>query len=197
VPLNYEDEAVGLTYVAFIKWTSNSTRANGTAQDILINSDAAGGSGIQAVLHILALFLQSLGTDNNLVGFDPRGVSNSGPNLSCFPHGERGTSRFYHNIDAPIDYSDTKSYAKVFERAAAFGNFCTKAHSAPNGTAKYANTVATVNDIRHYTELLAETKGQDPDLSQLWYYGLSYGTVLGMTFASLFPNRVTNPYLFP
>ncbi|KAF1921698.1 TAP-like protein-domain-containing protein [Ampelomyces quisqualis] len=145
----------------------------------------------------LATFLTSLGTDNNLVGFDPRGVRNSGPNLSCFPNGELGTSRFYHDIDAPIDYSDEKSYARAFERAAAFGDFCTKAHSAPNDTAKYANTVATVNDMRHYTELLAESKGQEPGKSKLWYYGLSYGTVLGTTFASLFPSRVLSPNFFP
>jgi pimeloyl-ACP methyl ester carboxylesterase len=40
------------------------------------------------------------------------------------------------------------------------------------------------------TEVLAESRNEDPRESQLWYFGVSYGSLLGMTYASLFPNRV-------
>jgi pimeloyl-ACP methyl ester carboxylesterase len=173
-----------------MKWTSNSTSANTTAQDIILNPGGPGGGGVTALYSGLDMFLAALGTDNNIVGMDPRGVNNSGPNLSCFPRGELGTTRLYHDLDIPVNVNDEKSYAEVYAKATAFGEFCTKAHAAPNDTAKYVNTVATANDLRLYTELLAKSKGQDPQQSQLWYYGLSYGTVLGTTFTSLFPNRV-------
>lgn len=173
-----------------MKWTSKSTSANSTAQDILLNPGGPGGSGIAALYSDLSTYLTSLGTGNNLVGFDPRGVNNSGPNLSCFPGGERGTTRLYHDLDIPINVDDERSYGETYAKATAFGEFCTKAHSGANDTAKYANTVATANDMRLYTELLAASKGQDAQQSQLWYYGLSYGSVLGTTFAALFPNRV-------
>jgi pimeloyl-ACP methyl ester carboxylesterase len=191
VPLDYENEAAGTTHVSFIKWTveSNSTSTNATTQDILFNPGGPGSSGISFVEQALPVLQQIVGTAYNIIGFDPRGVNNSGPNLSCFPGGEHGTSRLYGN-PAILDVNDTKSYSEVYAKAAAFGEFCTKAHSGPNGTAQYANTVATANDMRHYTELLAKSKGEDPQKSQLWYYGVSYGSALGTTFASLFPDRV-------
>jgi pimeloyl-ACP methyl ester carboxylesterase len=189
--LDYENEAAGTTHVSFIKWTaeSNSTSTNATTQDILFNPGGPGSSGISFVEQALPVLQQIVGTAYNIIGFDPRGVNNSGPNLSCFPGGEHGTSRLYGNPTI-LDVNDAKSYSEVYAKAAAFGEFCTKAHSGPNGTAQYANTVATANDMRHYTELLAKSKGEDPQKSQLWYYGVSYGSALGTTFASLFPDRV-------
>jgi pimeloyl-ACP methyl ester carboxylesterase len=155
-----------------------------------LNPGGPGGSGITLLLNSLPLFLDAVGTGYNLVGFDPRGVNNSGPNLSCFPNGEQGTSRLYSDFFNPMDASDKKSYGEAFAKAGAFGDFCTAAHSGANDTAKYANTVATATDLLHYTEVLAKSKGQEPKKSELWYYGISYGTVLGTTFASLFPDRV-------
>jgi pimeloyl-ACP methyl ester carboxylesterase len=190
VPLDYQNEAAGTTHVSFMKWCSNSTSANSTTQDILLNPGGPGGSGISLLQSSLSLFQTAIGTGYNFVGFDPRGVNNSGPNLSCFPGGERGTSRLYTDLSDPMDASDKKSYGEVYARSAAFGDFCTAAHSAANDTAKYANTVATATDMLRYTEILAKSNGQDAQKSQLWYYGMSYGTVLGTTFAALFPDRV-------
>jgi pimeloyl-ACP methyl ester carboxylesterase len=175
--LDYEDIAAGTTYVSFIKWASNSTTTNCIAQDILLNPGGSGSSGINMLLLKLPALLHSLGTENNLVGFDPRGVNNSGPVPSCFCDGELGTSRLYRDLDTPVDMYDTRFYGEVFARATAFGEFCTKAHSA-------------ANDMRHYIELLAKSKGQNVQNAQLWYYGLSYGSVLGTTFAALLPNCV-------
>jgi pimeloyl-ACP methyl ester carboxylesterase len=42
----------------------------------------------------------------------------------------------------------------------------------------------------HYIELRAEDKGEDPKQAKLFYYGISYGTILGGTFASLYPDRI-------
>lgn len=117
-------------------------------------------------------------------------MNNSGPDLSCFP-GRDGTSRFYDPdwLEA-VDANSTTSLSETFARAGAFGRFCSAVHSGANSTAKYVNTVATAQDMLHYTEVLAETKGERKDDSKLWYYGVSYGTVLGSTFAALYPNRI-------
>jgi pimeloyl-ACP methyl ester carboxylesterase len=190
VPLDYEDKAVGTTFVSYIKWTTNATNTANSTQDILFNPGGPGVSGVEYLRTSLALFQQQFGLENNFVSFDPRGVGASGPDVSCFP-GEKGASRFYsYDQFETVDVNDPKTLRKAYARSGAFGDFCSRVHSAANDTTRYANTVATARDMLHYTELLAESKGQDPSLSELYYYGISYGTILGMTFAALFPDRV-------
>ncbi|KAF2833911.1 hypothetical protein CC86DRAFT_278852 [Ophiobolus disseminans] len=141
------------------------------------------------VLNELVKVHSTVGTANNIIGFDPRGVNNSGPDLSCVTGGQE-TYGLYSGFDTTLDVTDKRSYSEIYAKAAAFGEFCTKAHSSANDTAKYANTIATAGDMLRYIESLAKSHGQDPKKSQLWYYGGSYGSVLGTTYASLFPDRV-------
>ncbi|KAI9871393.1 MAG: hypothetical protein M1823_008460, partial [Watsoniomyces obsoletus] len=42
----------------------------------------------------------------------------------------------------------------------------------------------------HYTELQAALNGKKPEDALIWYYGVSYGTVIGQTLAALYPNRL-------
>ncbi|PSN68650.1 hypothetical protein BS50DRAFT_663296 [Corynespora cassiicola Philippines] len=138
----------------------------------------------------LSILIQTAGNEHNFVGFDPRGVNNSGPNLSCFS-GQDGTARLYdEDFGWTTDVNDPKALMRTWKDAGAFGDWCSQTHSGANSTAKYANTVATATDMLHYTELLAKSKGENPAESKLWYYGASYGTVLGSTFAALFPDRI-------
>jgi hypothetical protein len=71
----------------------------------------------------------------------------------------------------------------------AYGKWCTKMYSV-NGTAKYASTVATAQNMLHYIELRAKDLGQPPEEAKLWYYGISYGSIHGPAFASLYPSRI-------
>lgn len=47
----------------------------------------------------------------------------------------------------------------------------------------------------HYTKLLAKSQRKDPEKAQLWFWGASYGTILGSTFATLFPQKVGRMFL--
>ena len=130
-----------------------------------------------------------LGSLNNIVGFDPRGVNNSGPDLSCFP-GKKDTYNLYNRrLVKPVDSSSTSALVEQWAYAGAFGEWCNPIHN-PSSKARYVNTVATATDMLHYVELAAEEKGQKKEDAKLWYYGASYGTVLGSTFAALFPDRI-------
>lgn len=185
VPLDYENKAAGTTDLPFIKWSANMSGA----EDILLNPGGPGASGVSFLIESLEYFQTALGTQNNIVSFDPRGVGNSTLDLSCFPGHPRHTRLLYdERLQDATDVNDTNALAATWARAGAFGEWCTHAHF--NSTAKYANTVATATDMLHYTELLAKSGGKDPSTSQLWYYGASYGTALGETFATLFPGRV-------
>lgn len=51
-------------------------------------------------------------------------------------------------------------------------------------------TPAVAHDLLTFIEAEAELAGQAPSDAKLWSYGVSYGTVTGATFASMFPDRV-------
>lgn len=51
-------------------------------------------------------------------------------------------------------------------------------------------TPASAHDLLTFVEAQAEAIGQSPSDAKLWAYGVSYGTVVGTTFASMFPDRV-------
>ncbi|KAF2710060.1 hypothetical protein K504DRAFT_466490 [Pleomassaria siparia CBS 279.74] len=178
VPLDYEDTTAGTTNVAFIKLSGG----NGSAtQDILFNPGGPGGSGVQTILSGLGdEILGYLGPNYNLVSFDPRGVNNTGPSVSCFPSPEiRAT------YAPPDPASDDRQY---FANYKALGEYCTNTNA--NTTAKYVGTLAVVQDMMHFHELNVASKGGDPKTEGVWYYGVSYGTVIGHTLAATYPSRV-------
>lgn len=189
VPLDYEDPDAGTTGISFVRWSSNST--NSSTQDILINPGGPGGSGVDTVLNSLGLIQQYVGTHHNIIGFDPRSVNGSGPEVSCFP-GTRKTSHLYGQefVEGAVDVNNSASIGEAFARWGAVGDWCTQVHSASNSTAKYANTVATATDMLTFIEALATSRNQSKEDANLSYFGISYGTVLGSTFAALFPDRI-------
>ena len=140
-----------------------------------------GGSGVQSLQVFKNEFVKMFGTDYNFVSFDPRGVGYTGPNLSCGL--EERASR-----SSPLQ--------EQWVQAKANGLYCNRYNRKLNNTvgnatrAGYAGTVANVKDMIHFTELQAKARGRDPAKTKIWYYGVSYGTLIGQTLATLYPNRL-------
>ncbi|KAF2003128.1 alpha/beta-hydrolase [Amniculicola lignicola CBS 123094] len=176
VPWDYQDPSVGTTNVAFIKRPG----ANGGKQDILYNPGGPGGSGVNALLgdaadDMLAIF----GQDYNIVSFDPRGVNNSGPFLKCFEDEDERTK---------FTASQNASLEETFEQSKATGEQCTKNNE--NTNAKYVGTSAVAQDMMWFSQQQAIVNGEDPGEVKVWYYGVSYGTIIGQTFAAMYPQHV-------
>lgn len=87
-----------------------------------------------------------------------------------------------------MDSRSHYSLVHEFELGGAYSAFCSEANKDTD--AKYANTVGTASDMLRYVEKRNEALGQPASEAKLYYYGVSYGTVLGTTFASLFPDRI-------
>ncbi|CAO2653462.1 Nn.00g028730.m01.CDS01 [Neocucurbitaria sp. VM-36] len=188
VPLDYSNVSVGTVNLAIIKKSGKSE----DAQEVLVNPGGPGGSSVDMVLLDYEALQDKIGTDYALVGIDPRGVKNSGPSSDCFPpdlYPYITRNSFFLDVFTPADITSDYALRLNHQSILAYGNWCTSMYSI-NGTAKYASTVATAQDMLHYIELRAKSKGQPPEEAKLWYYGISYGTVLGPTFASLYPDRV-------
>lgn len=92
-----------------------------------------------------------------------------------------------------VDSKSHDSMIRLYETAGAYGEFCSKANEGSD--AKYANTVAVAHDMLNYVEKSQARRGEDPQKGLLYYYGVSYGTTLGATFASLFPDRIARMVL--
>lgn len=147
----------------------------------------------------------------DLVSFDPRGINNSTPHLQCFPDAmARRVWEAQASAEGLLESTD-RSFDLMWARAKALGQAC-----ADDGTgiAQFINTAPVVADMVAIIERHGEWREQEAKhllkaLSgnqrqaaaertrwrrgeeQLQYWGFSYGTILGQTFATLQPSRVS------
>ncbi|KAF2437232.1 hypothetical protein P171DRAFT_506519 [Karstenula rhodostoma CBS 690.94] len=184
VPLDYDDLDAGFTNIAFLRYEAAQQPAQG---DIIFNPGGPGDSAVSALITLLPQLLELLGDEYNIVGMDPRGVNNSGPLLDCFDGKPWLRDYYYGQIYDNVDPHSNVSISKYYEASGTFGTWCTQ---NLNKTAKYANTPATARDMLQYAELLAKSQGKSREDAKVDFYGASYGTVLGTTFAALYPDRV-------
>lgn len=140
--------------------------------NVLLNPGGPGGSGIDFVKRKGAQLRTALGDDFHLVSFDPRGIGASRPQAVCFPDAK--TRRTHQpRLDA-VDEHDITHWNEI----GAWTHACQDhlgAHAA------FVNTPQTAADMNSILDAL----GQDG----LYYMGYSYGTALGATYATLFPER--------
>ncbi|KAF2849700.1 alpha/beta-hydrolase [Plenodomus tracheiphilus IPT5] len=188
VPLDYDDPSIGTVNLAIVKRPGPAK----DAQEVLVNPGGPGGSAVDMVLLDFAAIQDKVGSQYTLVGIDPRGVKNSGPSSDCFPPDRyplAARNAFMQDVITPPDTTSDYTLQQGHQSLLAFGRWCTSIYSI-NNTAKYASTVATAQDMLHYIELSAKASKKAPEEAQLWYYGISYGSILGATIASLYPTRI-------
>ncbi|PVI05013.1 hypothetical protein DM02DRAFT_517683 [Periconia macrospinosa] len=171
VPLDYDDTKAGYTNIAYIKYEAK----NGNGTEIIYNPGGPGGSGVATLMSVKDSLVKSFGPEYSFVSFDPRGVNNTGPLvLSC---------------GLEENSPSSASIGEQWAQAKANSLYCNN-YNAKNSTAKYAGTVANVQDMIYYSKLEQISKGKDPEATKIWYYGVSYGTVIGQTLAAMYPKRV-------
>ncbi|KAL5358532.1 hypothetical protein BJX96DRAFT_182966 [Aspergillus floccosus] len=169
---------------------------------VIINPGGPGESGVYQVLSDSAALQTVLdspdeqGKHYDIVSFDPRGVNNTTPRLRCFRDAFAQQAWQLGGPDDGLLWDSERVVGLEWARAAALGQSCTHG-DADNGGGilRYVNTAQTVEDMRHLVEKLGEWRaGLDPTYvprqEKLQYWGLSYGTLLGATFAALHPHRV-------
>ncbi|KAF2647399.1 hypothetical protein K491DRAFT_784747 [Lophiostoma macrostomum CBS 122681] len=186
VPLDYSNPSIGTTSIAYIKLSAKNESSS--SQNIQINPGGPGNSGVQTLLSTGSSLQAVFGTQHNVIGFDARGVNNSGPDIDCFPGNPSAKAAFEGSFVRAFDSESPTSVASFYENAVAYGQFCTDAQR--NGTGRYAGTVAVAADMVNFAERQAEANGQAAKDAKVWYYGVSYGTVLGTTLTSIYPNRI-------
>ncbi|KAJ5967475.1 hypothetical protein N7501_003723 [Penicillium viridicatum] len=188
VPLDYSNRSLGTTSIAFIKLAGKNATAE--SPSIVLNPGGPGGSGVDLLLTYQNVIGQMFGEQYNFVSYDPRGVNNSGLHLDCFSKDPKARSAFYRLHRTGATNISSASLEEQYYSSSIYGEWCNNAVENESPHSYYVTTPAVAHDLLTFTEAEAEMAGQSPSNAKLWCYSISYGTVIGSTFASMFPDRV-------
>lgn len=130
------------------------------------------------------------GEKYNIISFDPRGVNNSGPILDCFAGQAEARVAFKRLHNTGITNVSTTSLEEQYYSSSIYGDWCNHAAKTKSPRGYYVTTPAVARDLLAFIEGEAKVAGKPASDAKLSAYGISYGTVTGATFASLFPDRV-------
>ncbi|KAK3669301.1 hypothetical protein LTR78_010839, partial [Recurvomyces mirabilis] len=149
---------------------------------IFMNPGGPGSSGVGILRWAAYEFQSKIGGPKyfDLISGDPRGIGSSMPLPVCFPNNLQRQQ--YWLKQEVIGGINSSPYALQygFAVAEAFGQAC-------NSTImRYMTTLLTVQDV------IAIAHALEPNVIEplINYWGISYGTFVGNTFASVYPHRL-------
>lgn len=131
-----------------------------------------------------------MGEQYNIISYDPRGVNNSGPSLDCFSGNAEARITFSRLHSTGVTNISSTSLEEQYYSSSIYGEWCNNAVEKESPHGYYVTTPAVARDLLTFIEAEAELAGQAPSDAKLWLYGISYGTAVGATFASMFPDRI-------
>ncbi|KAJ7700765.1 alpha/beta-hydrolase [Mycena rosella] len=178
VPLDYASPATGNASIAIARYPAKCKKSEYRGP-LLINPGGPGGSGVDYVVDSGASIATIIGEQYDIVGFDPRGVSYSTPTVYLFEtDAERAlwsTNTLYPSLNQSAD-----AVAQQWARGQILGQLAVNRNE--KNYIQYMTTDNTARDMLRITQAFGYEK--------LQYWGVSYGSVLGSTFAAMFPDKV-------
>jgi len=169
VPVDYHDPAGASVGLAVEKAPATGHRVGA----LVVNPGGPGAPGINLASGRKDYFGDPLISAYDIIGFDPRGTGKSDP-VDCLTDAQ--VDRYVAEDPDPDTPAEAKAYADT-DRA--FWRGCA-AHS--DALIDHVSTVEAARDL----DVLRAALGED----KLDYFGFSYGTKLGATYAELFPKLV-------
>ncbi|KAI1084143.1 TAP-like protein-domain-containing protein [Whalleya microplaca] len=197
VPLDYHNPDLGRASVPIIKYPAQSNSSFGPYQGIiLLNPGGPGASGVSEALNNGSNIQAVVGTNWDIVGFDSRGMWLSEPVANCSANITPNQNITFRSRSAPRLLDEY--YNGFIEYGKELGENCEKTIGGEKDVGPHMSTATTARDMLSIVDAFAETedgKRASKPSRLLNYYGISYGTFLGQTFASMFPDRVGNVVL--
>jgi pimeloyl-ACP methyl ester carboxylesterase len=169
VPLNYDaPDGLAITLKAKRQPAADPSHKVGS---LFINPGGPGGSGIDYLGY--ANFDKAITDVYDVIGFDPRGVGRSTP-VDCLS--DSGMDAYLASDPSPDTPAEVSQMQQQWAR---FTAGCV-ARSGP--LLQHMSTVEVARDLDILRSLVGDRS--------LHYFGASYGTYIGATYAALFPKRV-------
>ncbi len=169
VPLDYDDPSGPTLPIDAVKLPAlMPDQRIGT---IFVNPGGPGGSARDFAAYGADLLGATVTTRYDIVGIDPRGV---GPHsqMVCHTTAKRPSFRW------PFPITELQSHS-VWRDGRWPNAAC---NTDPNAVVTHMSTADTARDMETFRQLVGD--------AELNYYGISYGTYLGATYAALFPDKV-------
>ncbi|WP_157973752.1 alpha/beta hydrolase [Desertihabitans aurantiacus] len=175
-PLDYDDPDGEQIDLAMVRLPASDQENK--IGSLFVNPGGPGGSAVEFVAAGGPQLQEWIGAEASsrydLVGIDPRGIGRSSP-LDCFATVEDALP-----ATKPGAFPVEDEELPAFE--AADRNLAEACAENGGAIAEHMSTANVARDHDHVRELLGEEK--------LHYYGISYGSQLGSTYANMFPDRV-------
>jgi pimeloyl-ACP methyl ester carboxylesterase len=170
VPFDYADPDQG-SFVLFVKKHNAASPADRIGS-MMVNPGGPGFGGSSLADDAQYYFSQDLIDHFDIIAWDPRGTGESTPSVDCVD-----TFDEYFALDSPPETSEEKQ--ALIDASQAFNDKCAE----NSGTIlPYISTQASAQDINSLRLALGEEK--------VSYFGFSYGSELGTTWATMFPETV-------
>ncbi len=173
VPLDYTQPRGAQISLALIR--KQATDQAHKIGSVFFNPGGPGGSGVDSLPGVVHFLTPEVRARFDQVSWDPRGIGSS-TSVECFAS-QAAENAFLAKV--PMTPVGPSQEAKLIARDAVLGQLC----AARSGN--LLNYVSTADSARDLDLLRAAVHD-----SKLNYYGVSYGTFLGATYANLFPGRV-------
>jgi pimeloyl-ACP methyl ester carboxylesterase len=179
VPLDYDKPDGKKIDVAAIRHlAAEPTRRTGS---LVVNPGGPGGPGTVVLPLMYDLLPAQVRDQYDIVSFDPRGVGRS-DGLQCFASADAENKLLGPwAAGFPVGGAQITSFDQAYQRL--------DAHCASEGGAILSHM--STGDVARDMDVIRRALGE----RLLNYYGISYGTVLGATYANLFPSHTGNMVL--
>lgn len=143
---------------------------------LLVNPGGPGGSGVDYIRESVDYATtERLQQEFDVVGFDPRGVNHSTA-VVCYPDPADFDDFLFDLL--PGEYGSDEWLEEYAEANAAFASACEENTGDLLG---FVDTISAARDLDLLRAILGDEK--------LNYLGYSYGTLLGATYAELYPQK--------
>ncbi|KAF2155441.1 alpha/beta-hydrolase [Myriangium duriaei CBS 260.36] len=174
VPLDYTDSGAGNLTLNLIKLPASTQPSKGS---ILYNPGGPGDGGRTAIAELGTWLSAMLDGEFDIISWDPRGTGKTLP-YSCFD--SQGARLSYQSGVPFASNASNSALTAVWNARKSLAEACS-IKGKPFG--ELVGTAFTARDMMQIVDALNED-------GLLRYWGQSYGTILGMTAAAMFPERM-------